>query len=137
LVMAHWILKSEPEVYPWDQMVRDGITPWDGVRNYQARNFMKQMAVGDLAFFYHSGAQRSIVGWVSVCRPYYPDVQDPSFGNVDVQVIAALPRPVTLAMLKADPILSTIAMVKQSRLSVSPLSEADFLHIQHLGGAGG
>lgn len=132
--MAYWILKSEPDVYPWDQMVRDGITPWDGVRNYQARNFMKQMVVGDLAFFYHSGAQRCIVGWVSVCRPYYPDVQDPDFGNVDVQRVAALPRPVTLAMLKGDPVLSTIAMVRQSRLSVSPITQDDFFRIQHLGG---
>jgi predicted RNA-binding protein with PUA-like domain len=132
--MAHWILKSEPDVYPWDQMVRDGITPWDGVRNYQARNFMKQMAVGDLAFFYHSGAPRCIVGWVSVCRPYYPDVQDPDFGNVDVQVVAALPRPVTLAMLKIDPVLSKIAMVRQSRLSVSPITQDAFDRVQHLGG---
>ncbi len=132
--MAYWILKSEPNVYPWDQMVLDKITCWDGVRNYQARNFMKTMAVGDLAFFYHSGQERCIMGVVSVVRSYTPASDDPNFGNVDVTACTPLPRRVTLAMLKADPALAQIQMVKQSRLSVSPLTENEFRHIQNLGG---
>jgi predicted RNA-binding protein with PUA-like domain len=132
--MAHWILKSEPDVYPWDQMVLDNVTCWDGVRNYQARNSLKTMAAGDLAFFYHSGQERRIMGLVSVVRPYYPALEAPSFGNVDVMACDPLPRPVTLAMLKADPLLAQIQMVKQSRLSVSPLTENEFRYIQNLGG---
>jgi predicted RNA-binding protein with PUA-like domain len=132
--MAFWILKSEPDVYPWDQMARDGVTCWEGIRNYQARNFMKTMVVGDWAFFYHSGKERRIMGVVSVVRPYYPVPEDPTFGNVDVQALDPLPHPVTLAMLKADVDLSHIQVIKQSRLSVSPLTEDHFKRIRDMGG---
>ena len=133
-MVNHWILKSEPETFGWDQMRDDCVTKWDGVRNYQARNFMKSMKMGDMAFFYHSGKQRKIVGIVSVIAEYYPDEAQPDFGNVNVQYHQELKLPVSLEKLKSDPVTKDIMMVKQSRLSVSQISESEYHHILRLAG---
>lgn len=123
--MARWLVKSEPETWSWDQHVAAGVEPWDGVRNHQASKNLKAMAVGDRAFFYHSGASREVVGVLEVVRPYYPDPSDGSgrFGMVDFKALYALPRPVTLARIKADERLADIALVRQSRLSVMPIGD--------------
>ena len=134
--MAHWILKSEPETWSWDQQVADQTTAWDGVRNYQAAGFLKRMQVGDLAFFYHSGKQRAIVGIVRVIKPYYPDPSDPSgtFGMVDVETVTPLPHPVSLKHIKEEPSLQHLGLVRQSRLSVMPIDASSFEKIKAWGG---
>lgn len=121
--MAYWLIKSEPHTWSWDDQVKKGETFWDGVRNYQASNNLKAMEVGDLAFFYHSGDERQIMGIVEVTAPYYPDSSDSSgrFGMVDVKAVKPLSRPVTLTEIKADPRLQHLALVRQSRLSVMPI----------------
>src|SRR4051812_49070652 len=121
--MAYWLIKTEPHVWSWEDQVKKGVTSWDGVRNYQASNNLKAMAIGDLAFFYHSGDERQIMGIVEVIRPYYPDPSDPAghFGMVDVKNIKPFPRPVTLKEIKEDPRLQELALVRQSRLSVMPI----------------
>ena len=123
--MAYWLVKSEPFKYSWEQFVKDKQTYWDGVRNYQARNNLKQMKVGDLALFYHSGEERQIMGIVEVVKTYYPDPSDPSgqFGMVDVKMKGPLPYPITLREIKEDPRLQHLALIRQSRLSVMPIDE--------------
>lgn len=123
--MAYWLLKSEPGEWSWEDQQREGRTHWDGVRNYQAANNMKAMKVGDLAFFYHSVKEKRIVGIVRVVKEYYPDHTDPSgrFGMVDVEAVKPVKRPVTLAEIKAEPRLADLALVRQSRLSVVPVTE--------------
>lgn len=137
--MAHWLVKSEPDAWSWQQQVEAGITCWDGVRNHQAANNLKAMQVGDRAFFYHSGAERQIVGIVEVVRPYYPDPGDASgrFGMVDMRTVAAVPNPVTLATVKADPQLQNLALVRQSRLSVMPVDDDAWRHLCSLAGVEG
>ena len=122
--MAYWLMKSEPGAYSWDNLLSDGWTHWDGVRNYQAANNMKKMKKGEKVFFYHSVTEKQIVGVMEVTREYYPDHTDASgrFGMVDVKPIVPATRPVTLALIKAEPALSELALVKQSRLSVLPVS---------------
>ena len=122
--MAYWLMKSEPGAYSWDNLLSDGWTHWDGVRNYQAANNMKKMKNGEKVFFYHSVTEKQIVGVMEVTREYYPDHTDASgrFGMVDVKPIVPATRPVTLAQIKAEPALSELALVKQSRLSVLPVS---------------
>ena len=117
-------MKSEPEAYSWDNLLSDGWTHWDGVRNYQAANNMKKMKKGEKVFFYHSVTEKQIVGVMEVTREYYPDHTDASgrFGMVDVKPIVPATLPVTLAQIKAEPALSELALVKQSRLSVLPVS---------------
>ncbi len=134
--MRHWLVKSEPSKWSWDQMVEAGTTHWDGVRNYQASNNLKAMALGDRAFFYHSNEGLEIVGIVEVVRTYYPDPSDASgrFGMVDVRAVMPLATPVTLARMKTDPALAGMALLRQSRLSVSPVTEAEWRHICTLGG---
>ena len=134
--MNFWLVKSEPESWSWQQQCDAGATHWDGVRNFQASKHLKAMAVGDLAFFYHSGAERQIVGIVEVIRPYYPDPSDPSgrFGMVDVGSVEPVPEPVTLAAVKAEPRLADLALVRQSRLSVMPIDEASWRLIRAMGG---
>jgi predicted RNA-binding protein with PUA-like domain len=134
--MAHWLVKSEPETWSWADQVKAGTTHWDGVRNHQAANNLKAMQPGDLAFFYHSGAAREIVGVVRVVRPYYPDPSDASgrFGMVDVAAVQPLPQPVPLARIKADERLQHLALVRQSRLSVMPVDPAAWAMIAALGG---
>lgn len=127
--MAHWLIKSEPFKYSWDQMVADGTTHWDGVRNYQAANNMKAMKKGDQCFFYHSNEGVEIVGIVEVVREFHPDPQDPGskhFGLVDVKALKPLKTPVTLKDIKAHPALQDMALVKQSRLSVGPVTEEEW-----------
>lgn len=134
--MAYWLVKSEPGTWSWDDHVAAGVEPWDGVRNHQAGNNLKAMAVGDRALFYHSGAERRVMGVLEVVRTVYPDPSDPSgrFGMVDFRAVQPLPRPVTLASIKADDRLKNIALVRQSRLSVMPLEAAAWRAILALGG---
>lgn len=123
--MAYWLIKSEPHVWSWTDQVKHGHTSWDGVRNYQARNNLRAMKVGDLALFYHSGKERQIMGIVKVSKPYYPDPSDPSgrFGMVDVETEHPLKQPVSLAQIKENPALQDLPLVTQSRLSVMPISD--------------
>ena len=134
--VAHWLVKSEPESWSWQQQVAAGTTHWDGVRNAQASNNLKAMKVGDRAFFYHSGAERTIVGVVEVVRAYYPDPGDPTgrFGMVDVKAIAPLATPITLAAVKAEPRLQRLALVRQSRLSVGPIDDDAWTILCTMGG---
>jgi predicted RNA-binding protein with PUA-like domain len=126
--MAYWLLKSEPGHWSWDDQVKKGVEHWDGVRNYQANNNMKAMKIGDRAFFYHSVDEKRIVGIVEVVREHYPDPSDASgrFGMVDVKAVKPVERPVTLAEIKAEPRLSNLALVRQSRLSVVPVGDDEW-----------
>jgi len=133
---AYWLVKSEPAAWSWDDQVRDGTTHWHGVRNYQASNNLKAMQLGDLAFFYHSVTGREIVGVVEVVKLYYPDPTDPKgiFGMVDVKAVKPLANPIGLDLIKVDPELSHLALVKQSRLSVMPIDVEAWKRICALGG---
>ena len=126
--VAYWLFKSEPGAWSWDDQVRDGTAEWDGVRNYQAANNMKAMKVGDRGFFYHSVNEKRIVGIVEVVKEYYPDPTDPSgrFGMVDVKALKPVKTPVTLNDIKAEPRLSGLALVRQSRLSVVPVGDEEW-----------
>jgi predicted RNA-binding protein with PUA-like domain len=132
--MPHWLLKSEPHKYSWDMMVRDGRTHWDGVRNHQAAINLKAMAVGDTAFFYHSNEGKEIVGIVEIVRTAYPDPGDPAgrFVMVDVAPVEPVKTFVTLAQMKAEPKLADFALIRQSRLSVVPVSDAHWAVIMKL-----
>jgi len=134
--MAHWLVKSEPFKYSWQQMVKDKRTFWDGVRNYQASNNLKAMKLGEHAFFYHSNEGLNIVGIVEIVKEYYPDHTDESgrFGMVDVAPVKPVPNPVTLAEIKAEPKLANLALVRQSRLSVVPVGEAEWKLLCKMGG---
>jgi len=134
--MARWLLKSEPFKYSWERMVADGTTHWDGVRNHQASNNLKAMKIGDRAFFYHSNEGLEVVGVVEIAREYYPDPSDEAgrFGMVDVRALLPVKTPVTLKTMKADPLLQGMALIKQSRLSVCPVSDAEWAHVCGLAG---
>lgn len=136
--MAYWLFKSEPGAWGWDDQVRRGARgeQWDGVRNYQARNNMKAMKLGDRGFFYHSVDEKRIVGVVEVCALAHPDrtIDDPRWECVDIRAVAPMPRPVTLAEIKADPRLADFALVRQARLSVVPVSVAEWKIICRMGG---
>jgi predicted RNA-binding protein with PUA-like domain len=133
--MAYWLVKSEPGTWSWDDQVRDGTTHWDGVRNYQASNNLKAMKKGDRCFFYHSVNEKQIVGIVEVVKEYYPDPSDPKgrFGMVDVKAVKPFKRPVTLAEIKDEPRLEEMALIRQSRLSVMPVSEEQWNLILAMG----
>ena len=133
--MAYWLMKSEPGNWSWDDQVKDGVAEWDGVRNYQAANNMKAMTIGDRVFFYHSVKEKQVVGIVEVVKEYYPDPTDASgrFGMVDVKALRPFKRPVSLAEIKADPRLQDIALVRQSRLSVMPVTAEEWRVICALG----
>ena len=136
--MAYWLMKSEPETWSWDQQKKEGKTgaEWDGVRNYQARNIMRAMKTGDLAFFYHSGGERACVGIVKVVVEAHPD-STASTGQwecVDVAAVADLPKPVTLAAIKATPQLKDMVLVKNSRLSVQPVTASEWQKVCALSG---
>lgn len=135
---SHWLVKSEPETYAYADLVRDGRTVWDGVRNAQAANFLKAMKVGDEALFYHSGEERAVVGVAKVAHEAYPDPSDESgrFVAVEVTPVRALKTPVTLAAMKATPALSGMIMLRQSRLSVAPISDTEWTTILALAGEG-
>ncbi|MCE7887445.1 MAG: EVE domain-containing protein [Alphaproteobacteria bacterium PRO2] len=132
--MAYWLVKSEPSVYSWDKMVKDGTTFWSGVRNYQAANNMKAMKKGDKVFFYHSNEGKEIVGIVEVAKEYYPDHTDKEgkFGMVDLKAVKKLPKSVTLATMKSTPALKSMALIKQSRLSVTPITKDEWETINKL-----
>ena len=126
--MKYWLLKSEPDAWSWDNQVNEGASMWDGVRNYQARNNLKEMKKNDLCFFYHSVTERSIVGIVKVVKEYYSDPTDKTgrFVVVDVKATKKLKNPVSLDQIKENSKLKDIALVKQSRLSVMPLKKTEW-----------
>ena len=134
--MKYWLIKSEPNTWSWEDQVKDDVTFWDGVRNYQAANNMKAMEIGDRCFFYHSVKEKRIVGIVEVVKLYYPDPSDASgrFGMVDVKTVQAVPIPVTLAAIKADERLHEMPLVRQSRLSVAPVGHEEWAIICAMGG---
>jgi predicted RNA-binding protein with PUA-like domain len=131
--MAYWLLKSEPDSYGWHDLVRDGGTEWDGVRNHAAAKHLRAMAVGDRALFYHSGKDKAAVAIATIARNAQPD-GDEGWVSVRVEPDAPLPRPVTLAAMKADAALADMAMLRQSRLSVSPVGDAEWAAIMMLAG---
>lgn len=134
--MAYWLFKSEPNTWSWDDQVKKGSEGegWDGVRNYQASNNMKAMKIGDLGFFYHSVNEKQIVGIVKVIEEYHPDPTDAKgrFGMVTVEAVKPVVKPVTLADVKAEPRLEDLALVRQSRLSVVPVSEEQWKIIMEM-----
>ncbi|QHI95224.1 EVE domain-containing protein [Aristophania vespae] len=131
----YWLIKSEPSSFSWEEQVKNNIEPWTGVRNYQARNNLSSMKKGDLALFYHSVTEKSIVGVVEVVREAYPDPtsDDERWVCVDVQARGAFNEPISLAQIKADECLSELALLKQSRLSVAPVAKKDFDYLTKLG----
>jgi predicted RNA-binding protein with PUA-like domain len=134
--MAFWLVKSEPEAFSWDQQVANLVEPWTGVRNHAARNNLAAMRLGDRAFFYHSNTGREIVGVVEVVREAYPDptAESGPWVAVDMRAVAPMPKPITLAAIKAEPALGELALVRQSRLSVLPVSPAHWDLICRIGG---
>ena len=124
--MAYWILRSEPDAYSWDDLVRDCGTEWDGVRNYTARNFLKAMEPGDVALFYHSQSEKAAVGVMEITRGWKPDGEEGQWASVRVEPREKLARPVTLAAIKAEPRLAKLEMLRQSRLSVTPVRDAEW-----------
>ena len=126
--MAYWLLKSEPSAYSWDRLVGDGRTNWDGVRNAQALNNMRAMKPGDRAFFYHSNEGKDIVGVAEIVRGFYPDPNDKSgkLGMVDVKPLMTAARPVTLAEMRTKPELAGMSLLRQSRLSVCPVTDDEW-----------
>jgi predicted RNA-binding protein with PUA-like domain len=137
--MAHWLVKSEPKAYSWEQLVAEKRTAWTGVRNAQAANNLKAMQVGDRVFFYHSVEGLAIVGIAEVAKTYYPDPSDKTgrFGAVDVKPVLPLQTPVTLARIKAEPKLASLGLVRQSRLSVMPVEPAQWKLLCKWGGVPG
>lgn len=123
-----WLMKSEPSVYSWERFLKDKKTGWTGVRNFQARNNMEAMKPGDEAFFYHSNEGREIVGIMKISKTYHPDPTDETgkFGMVEVTPVRTLKNPVTLEAIKANPKLKNMALLKQSRLSVSPVTDEEW-----------
>ena len=132
--MAKWLMKSEPGTYSWKDLLTDGGTEWDGVRNNAARLHLKAMKPGDEAFFYHSGEERAVVGIMCVTREGAPDPGDADWVSVAVEPVRPLNDPVTLKQIKADPRLKAMELVRQSRLSVSPVREEEWNAILELGG---
>jgi predicted RNA-binding protein with PUA-like domain len=130
--MAKWLMKSEPGSYGWDDLVRDGGTEWDGVRNPAARLHLKAMEAGDEAFFYHSGEERAVVGVMRIARAAAPDPKDANWVSVAVAPVRALARPVTLKEMKAEPRLAAMELIRQSRLSVSPVRDEEWALIAAL-----
>ena len=136
--MAYWLFKSEPDSWSWEQQVatgRDG-TFWNGVRNHSAKINLQAMKVGERGFFYHSNEGKAVVGLVEVIKPYYPDHTDASgkFGMVDIRAVAPLPKPVALDAIKADAGLKDMVLVNNSRLSVQPVTDAEWARICAMGG---
>ena len=136
--MRYWLMKSEPDAFSWDDLVAKGDAgeEWDGVRNYQARNNMREMALGDRAFFYHSQKDKAVVGICEVIALSHPDstTDDPRWDCVDVRALTPFAKPVTLAQVKAEPELAEMALVKTSRLSVQPVSAEEWAIICQMGG---
>ena len=132
--MAKWLMKSEPHVYSWSDLVRDGATDWDGVRNNAAQLHLRAMKPSDEAFFYHSGDERAVVGIMRIAGPGKPDGEDGAWVKVPVEPVRALQRPVTLGEIKAEPKLAKMELIRQSRLSVSPVREEEWAAVLALAG---
>ena len=135
--MAHWLLKSEPHKYSWEMMAKDGRTHWDGIRNHAAAINLKTMKVGDTAFFYHSNEGKEIVGVVEVARESYPDpTAEPGspWVVVDLKAVGPVPKPVTLVAVKTEPKLKDMTLLKQSRLSVQPVTAEEWKVVAKMGG---
>jgi predicted RNA-binding protein with PUA-like domain len=136
MTTQYWLVKSEPETYSWDDLVRDQRTDWTGVRNYAARINLRAMRVGDEVLFYHSGEAKSIVGVARVTKPAFPDTtaDEPGWVAVELAAVKGLATPLALALIKADATLKAMELVRQSRLSVSPVRPAEFTRVLKLGG---
>ena len=134
--MAYWLLRSEPEAYSWDDLVRERETEWNGVRNSTARIHLKAMEPGDRAIFYHSNTQKACVGVMEITRGWQPDGDDGSWASVAVKPLQALPHPVTLAEIKAEPKLAELMMLRLSRLSCSKVERDEWAVLMRMGGAG-
>lgn len=136
MATGHWLVKQEPSDYSWADLRREGRTAWTGVRNFQARNYLRAMRAGEAVLFYHSGGERAVVGTAKVVREAYPDptAKEGDWSCVDLEAGCALPEPVTLATLKADPSLEGLPLLRQSRLSVMPVTASEFRRIVALGG---
>ena len=136
--MHYWLFKSEASTWSWDQQIAKGEDgeQWDGVRNYQARNNMREMKRGELGFFYHSQDEKAVVGIVEICAEVHPDTtsEDSRWECVDIKAVKSMPKPVTLAMCKADPRLSDMVLVNNTRLSVQPVTEDEWKVVCELGG---
>ena len=130
--MNYWLVKTEPETYSWDNLVKDKKGVWDGVRNFQARSNMKKMKKGDRVFVYHTGEEKSIVGVAVVSQEGYPEPKDAAWTAVDLSPDRKLKKPVSLAQVKADKKLSNMVLVRASRLSVQPVTESEFEYIMTL-----
>jgi predicted RNA-binding protein with PUA-like domain len=135
--MQYWLMKSEPSAYSWEQLLKDGKTNWSGVRNFQAAANLKAMKKGDHAFFYHSNEGLAVVGICEIVKEAYPDPGDKTgkFVQVDVKPVAPMKQPVTMAEIKATPALSDMVLVKNSRLSVQPVTAAQWKAVCKMGGA--
>ena len=133
---SYWLVKSEPDAFSWDQQVRNGVEPWTGVRNAQAAKNLREMREGDLSFFYHSNEGKEVVGIVEVVREAYPDPSDETgrWICVDMKAVKPVPKPVTLAAMKAEPRLEGLALIRQSRLSVVPVSAEHWAVISGMAG---
>ena len=133
--MGHWLVKSEPDAFSWDMQVANGVESWTGVRNHTAKINLKAMKQGDLAFFYHSNVGKEIVGVVEVAREAYPDptAEKGDWVCVDMKAVSPVPKPVTLAAIKAEPALADIALIRQSRLSVMAISPAHWAKLCEMG----
>jgi len=132
--MAHWLMKSEPESYGWSDLVRDRATEWDGVSNNAARLHLRAMKAGDEAFFYHSMSDKAVVGIMRVTRGAEPDPKAPAWVRVRVEPVRPLPRPVTLAEIKAEPRLARMELIRQSRLSVAPVTDEEWKVVLEMAG---
>ena len=134
--MAHWLVKTEPGEYSWEDLVREGRTAWTGVRNFQARNNLRAMKAGDLCLVYHSGDPKEVVGVAKVARAAYPDptAAEGDWSCVDLVPERALKRPVALGEMKGDRALGGMTLLRHTRLSVSPVTKAEFLRVRKLGG---
>ena len=132
--MAYWLMKSEPSSYSWDDLVADGGTEWDGVRNNAARLHLRAMKPGDEAFLYHSMADKAVVGIMRIARGPQPDPKDPDWVSVRVEPVRPLPSPVTLAAIKAEPKLAKMELIRQSRLSVAPVRDEEWALILKMAG---
>lgn len=134
--MTYWLLKTEPEEFSWADQMKKKVEPWTGVRNAQARNFMRAMQKGEQAFFYHTGDEKRIVGIVEVARTFYPDPEDETgrWGQVDVRAVKPVPKPVTLSQIKAEPKLADLLLVRHSRLSVMPIEDEAWTLISNMAG---
>ncbi|MCR9136832.1 MAG: EVE domain-containing protein [Alphaproteobacteria bacterium] len=136
--MAYWLFKSEPDAWSWEQQKAKGEAgeEWDGIRNYQARNNMRLMKLGDKGFFYHSNEGLEIVGIVEVCKEIHPDstTDDERWECVDVKAVCDMPKPVTRNDTKANPVLSNMALVTHTRLSVQPVTQEEYLEVCRMGG---